>query len=141
MAESRDAKPMARHLMIGWRWFDDGLRQSLREAGFGDITTAQSMVFPYLDDAGMRPTELARRLGLTRQAVQQLVAGLAAQGLVELVPDRASGRSKLVRLTRRGRRSVKVALETLDELESDLARRLGKNNADHLRNLLARAWP
>ena len=140
-AMPRPEANMARQLLVGWRWFDDGLRASLRDAGFGQITTAQSMVFPYLDAEGTRPADLARRLGMSRQGLQQLVAGLVEQGLVELVADPTSGRSKLVRLTERGKESVKAALECLDGLERHLANNLGQENTAQLRELLATAWP
>lgn len=132
---------MARQLLAGWRWFDDGLRAGLTEAGFGELTSTQSMVIPYLDPDGTRPVELARRLGVTRQAVHQLVSGLAAQGLIELVDDPTSSRSKLVRLTERGEDSIEFAEATLAALEGELTGTLGEHETLQLRRLLEAAWP
>lgn len=106
---------MARQLLAGWRWFDDGLRAGLSEARFGEITTSHSMIFPYLGPDGTRPAALARRLGMSRQGLQQLVAGLVDQGLVEQ--------------------------HCFDTLERQLADHLGEGNTAKLRALLARAWP
>lgn len=136
-----DNPDLARLLLVGWRWFDDGLREGLRQAGFGEITTAQSMVFPFLDLDGTRPSDLAIRLGTTRQAAHQLITGLSAQGLVELLPDPTSKRSKLVRLTSRGQQSLTAAHACLRKLEQELAERIGAQQAGELRGLLLQAWP
>ena len=132
---------LARQLLVAWRWFDDGLRHSLREAGFGEITTAQSMLFPFLDPDGTRPSELAERAGATRQGVHQLLNGLVDRGYVELVPDPSDGRSKLVRLTTHGQNSVVAAQRSLEMLEGQVTNRLGTKQTDELRDLLSQGWP
>ncbi len=136
-----DRADLARQLLVAWRWFDDGLRHSLREAGFGEITTAQSMLFPFLDPDGTRPSELAERAGATRQGVHQLLNGLIDKGYVELVPDPTDGRSKLVRLTAHGQNSVIAAQRSLEMLEGQVRNRLGAKQTDELRNLLRQGWP
>jgi len=98
------------------------------------------MVFPYLDPSGTRPTVLADRLGVSRQAVHQLIGPLRDQGLVELVADPQSGRSKLVCLTDRGRESVAVAERGLAALEDQLTTMLGSDEANALSRLLAAAF-
>jgi DNA-binding MarR family transcriptional regulator len=132
---------MARQLLVGWRWFDDQLRQGLIDAGFGTITSAQSILFPYLDPGGSRQTELAERLDMTKQAVNQLVAGLVEHGFLELKSDAEDKRSKLIHLTARGKESVVVANACLRRAEADLADRIGAEKTAELRKVLALAWP
>ncbi len=131
---------LARLLLEGFRWFDDALRSRLADQGLAELTTAESMVFPYLDAKGTRPADLARRLGIRRQSAQTLVRGLEHKGLVELIDDPNDGRAKRIRLTVSGRRAVPLALETFAQLERELSRRIGTKNVAQLRNALKADW-
>ena len=62
-------------------------------------------------DAPRTIAEAARRMGLTRQSVQRVADALAAQGLIEYLPNSADRRAKLAEVTEDGRR-------LLAELES-----------------------
>jgi DNA-binding MarR family transcriptional regulator len=131
---------LARLLLEAFRWFDDALRTRLASSGVPQLTTSESMVFPYLDESGTRPALLAKRLGITRQSTQSLVRGLIQKGMVELVDDPNDGRAKQVVLTKLGRRTVPIALATFAELETELASRIGDRNAKQLRTALEADW-
>jgi DNA-binding MarR family transcriptional regulator len=131
--------PLARLLLERFRWFDESLRAALAERLGVDITSAQSLLFADLHDEGVRQVDIARSLGVSRQAVNELVRGLEGQGLVEVHPDPADGRAKLVRPSSSGRRSITVALDVFDELEARLGARIGEAAVDELRAILAAA--
>lgn len=131
---------LARLLLEAFRWFDDALRARLASSGVPQLTTSESMVFPYLDENGTRPALLAKRLGITRQSTQSLVRGLIQKGMVELVDDPNDGRAKQVVLTKLGRRTVPIALATFAELETELASRIGDRKAKQLRTALEADW-
>jgi DNA-binding MarR family transcriptional regulator len=131
---------LARLLLQQFRWFDDALRSRLADQGLAELTTAESLVFPYLDRDGTRPAELARRLGITRQSAQSLVKGLEAKGLVELIDDPDDGRAKKITLTAAGRESVPLALETFEQLENELSKRIGAKRVAQLRDALEADW-
>jgi len=132
--------PLARLLLDGFRWFDEPLRHAQAERLGLEITSAQSMLFADMSIAGSRQADLARGLGVTRQAVNELVRGLEAQGLVELIPDPSDGRAKLVRPTATGRKSIKVALEVFTDLESRLEDQIGADQVADLRAALTADW-
>lgn len=106
--------------------------------GFGYFAGAGSAILQFLGPQGARPAKVAQRLGITRQAVQQLIDTLEADGIVERTPDPNDGRAKIVRLTAKGAEAhwrgniAKAALEArvkkalgaegLARLKSDLAR-------------------
>lgn len=112
--------PLAYLLLRAARWFDAALRDALAVQGWPRLTGAQSLVFAFLGPAGTPPATLARRLGTTRQATQDLVAGLAGLGLLEVVDDPARRRGRLVRLTPDGLTLAADAVETLAALEAAL---------------------
>lgn len=131
---------LGRLLLERFRWFDGRLRASLTAAGWPELTYSQSLVFAYLDSEGTRPSELARRIGVTRQAVHQTVADLEALGLVRVEPDPSHGRAKIVALTDAGRDNVRAALGAFAKIEADLARRIGSEEVASLRSTLEADW-
>jgi DNA-binding MarR family transcriptional regulator len=132
--------PMGQLLLGAFEWFDEGLMNELAAAGWPRQNRMQSLLFANLDTAGTRPAELARRLGVSRQAVHQTVATLEADGLLTMKPDPTSGRSKLVMLTKDGERIVGDALAAFERLEVELSRRIGSQPVSHLREALERKW-
>lgn len=89
------------------------------------LRPAHTGLFPHIDLAGTRLTELARRLGISKQAVGQLVDELEQMGAIERVPDPADGRAKLIRFSRRPGRSLLDGLRHLQTIEAELAEELG----------------
>src|SRR5436190_6003108 len=79
----------------------------VREAhaqGFTETRYAHNSVFGFLwDPEGERTVELAQRAGITRQSMGEVVRDMVALGIVEMVPDPADGRAKLVRFTEAGK--------------------------------------
>jgi DNA-binding MarR family transcriptional regulator len=131
---------LARLLLDRFRWFDERLLGRLNDDLGLDLTSAQSLLFADLPIKGARQSDLARRLGVSRQAINELVRGLERQRLVEVVADPDDGRSKLVRPTNRGRQSIQMALSTFDDLEEELRARIGTKTVDQLRRALAADW-
>lgn len=96
-----------------------------RHAGRELVRPAHTKLLPHIDFDGVRLTELARRLGVTKQAVGQQVADLEALGVVELTPDPTDGRAKLVRYTPAGLDAMRSGLKVLAELEAELTAAVG----------------
>ncbi len=123
-----ESLPPAYLLLRASRWFDAVLRDELAARGWPRLTAAQSLVLAFLGPAGTPPATLARRLGTTRQATQDLVAGLVRLGLLEVIDDTARRRGRLVRLTGRGHALSADATGVLAALEAgwgdDRVRRL-----------------
>jgi len=126
-------EPLALLLLRASRWFDRRLLAALEDAGWPRLTPSQSLVFAHLDAAGVPPATLARRLGTTRQATSELVAGLVRHDLLELVDDPRRRGGRLIQLTATGRQLARQAGEVLDNLE----RGLGPERGQRLRALLA----
>jgi len=100
------------------------------------LRTAHTALFPHIDFAGVRLTELARRVGVTKQAVAQLVDELEAWGAVERIPDPDDGRAKLIRFSKRGHAALLHGLGVLRDLEAELARAIGDRRMAELRRAL-----
>lgn len=102
------------------------------------IRPAHTALFPHIDAEGKRLTELADTLGVTKQAVQQLVDDLEEMELVERVPDPSDGRAKLIRWSQSGREGIDHGLGLLMELEGELAEVVGEDELGAAHEVLLR---
>lgn len=94
---------------------------------------ACSGLLAYMDRGGTRQADLVQRSGLTKQAVQQFVDELAADGLVERIRDPEDGRGRIVVFTARGRAVLADANSVKRQIEERFRHRLGP---EHFRALV-----
>jgi len=97
---------------------------------------AHMALFPHIALDGTRPSELAKKLGVSKQAVGQLVGELEAMGMVERRPDPDDGRAKRVCFTEQGLQSILDGLAHLRRVEAELAKAIGKETMASLRDAL-----
>jgi len=83
-------------------------------------------------------TTLANKLGVSKQAVGQIVAELEEAGVLCRVPDLSDGRAKLVRFTTAGYSAVLAGFNVLHEVEAELAAELGEALMKRLNHDLAK---
>ncbi|MFC7307889.1 MarR family winged helix-turn-helix transcriptional regulator [Streptomyces monticola] len=137
---STTGRPLPQLLGDARRWFEEALLATLAEAGAAPVSPTQTAVFAALDEEGTTVSELARRMGVTRQTAHQAVHGLIGIGLLEQAPDPASARRRLIRRTPEGLRTHHLAERILADLEQTLARRLGPETVTALRAALEAPW-
>lgn len=77
--------------------------------GEGDLRPVHGMVFQLLARTPVTSSELAERLGVTKQAAGQIVDDLERRGYVRRDPHPAGGRRKLLVLTDAARAHLAVA--------------------------------
>ncbi|HUK93988.1 MAG TPA: MarR family transcriptional regulator [Gaiellaceae bacterium] len=110
--------------------------ERLHERGFDDFDAAYLSVFQYPGPQGARPTELAARLRISKQALNYLLGELERLGYLERQPDPDDLRSKRVELTPRGTAVIGVIREAVGETETAWAKELGPERFAQLRDLL-----
>jgi DNA-binding MarR family transcriptional regulator len=123
-------------LRIPWEAVQRHMLERLHERGFDDLDAAHLAVFQYPGPQGTRPTELATRLRMSKQAVNYLLGELERLGYLERRPDPDDLRSKRVVLTRRGTSAIRAIREAVVDLESTWANKLGARRFSELRDLL-----
>src|SRR3954466_236860 len=105
-----------------------------------ELARSHSLVFAHLDSDGTRPAEIARRAGISRQAVGQTVAQMKDLGLVKLAPDPTNRRARLVQPTAKGRKALERSGSGSTAAEKVLSRRIGAARVKSLREALEQDW-
>lgn len=104
------------------------------------LPRSHALVFAHLDPDGTRPAEIARRAGISRQAVGQTVAQMKQQGLVKLTADPTNRRARLVQPSAKGRKALERAGSGASAAEKVLSRRIGAARVKSLRDALEQDW-
>jgi len=97
---------------------------------------AHTTLIANLDTEGTRITTLAKRMGITKQAVGHLVADLVEKGYITSTTDPTDRRAVLVTFTEMGWRFLHDAYDLKGEIESEFTDILGKERFDQLHETL-----
>jgi DNA-binding MarR family transcriptional regulator len=100
------------------------------------LRRSHTSLLPHIDLEGTRITDLAERLGVTKQAVSQLVDELEAIGVLAREADPDDARARRVVFTRLGREGLLEGLALLRDMEDELARSIGDESMAGLRRAL-----
>ena len=123
-------------LRLPWDAVQEHMLARLHERGYADFDAAYLSVFQYPGPQGARPSELAARLRMSKQAVNYLLGELERLGYLERRADPDDRRARRVGLTGRGRSAVGVIREAVAELEASWEQALGPRRFAQLRKLL-----
>ena len=110
--------------------------ERLHEHGFDDLEPAHLIVLQYPGPQGTRPSDLAARLRISKQALNYQLGQLERLGYLERQPDPDDMRSKRIVLTPRAESAVPVLRAAVAEIEAEWAQRLGPERFAQLRDLL-----
>ena len=132
MVKELDEKTEALPDHVGWRlWQASRAWQAefaagMRAAGHGGFSEARAGLLGHLRRGGIRPSALIERSAISKQAIQQLLDGLEADGIVERLPDPHDGRGKLVRYKRKGLDALRDGDRVKMEIERRYVSRIGE---------------
>lgn len=110
----------------------------MQSAGHGWFTAARSSLMGSIAPKGTKQGLLVDRLGISKQAVQQLIDGLEEDGILERIPDPNDKRGRIVRLTDEGRAAMKDANRIKLEIEAGYRARIGDDEFARLSELLGK---
>ncbi|NBE52756.1 MarR family winged helix-turn-helix transcriptional regulator [Streptomyces boluensis] len=119
-------------LFAGFRTLGDALHAELARQGHPDVRPAHGFALQAIGPAGAAASDIARSLGISKQAAGKTVDRLASLGYVERTKDPTDARRKLVRLTARGHDVLARSAMIFNQLRTDWAAALGE---DRLRTI------
>ena len=107
----------------------------LKQRGHTELNQALLNVFQYPPPDGVRPTDIAERTNMTKQAINYLLGQLERLGYIERRAVKGSSR-RLVYLTRRGWEVFEIQWEAMQELEAEWAAQVGQKRFDDFMEVL-----
>ncbi len=102
------------------------MRGEMARRGFPWHLGARGEVLAFLGPKGISQLELTEKMGLSKQAVQQLLDLLEADGVLRRVPDPADKRARRIELTELGLRDYAERAIVKQEIEESYRQKLGK---------------
>ncbi|HYH54248.1 MAG TPA: MarR family winged helix-turn-helix transcriptional regulator [Solirubrobacterales bacterium] len=111
-------------------------RTELDQSEYGDIRPTHGCVFRYVQDEGLRLTEIAERANMTKQSVGEVVDDLVVRGYAQRIPDPEDRRAKLICLTERGEAAQAYGRRVFTKVEKRWGERYGAERIAGLRELL-----
>ncbi len=128
--------PLARLLAVSYRLLIDGLHRRLRDEGWHDVRPAYGFILLATQDGSTSSTELALKLGVTKQAVSKLLDPMEASGFIRRSADADDARMKSVELAPRGRKLLATVERIYAEIEAELACSVGAEAIERTRTCL-----
>ena len=109
------------------------VRQAFAEAGFDDMPRNGAYVLARVYDDRAALATLTRELGISKQAVSQLIDTMVMRGYLDRTPDTEDRRRMLLTLTPRGEAAATVSWHAATGADEELERRLTPDGVAALR--------
>ena len=123
-------------LRVAWQWVRDQMYAGVVAAGYDDLNAAHVGLWRYPGVEGLRPSQLAERVEITKQSVNELLGHLEEHGYLSRVPDPTDGRARVIRLTPTGRRLEQTIYAQAGAAEQRIAEILGARRFAQLHSAL-----
>lgn len=133
-------KPLLLSLLQAFYWCDESLQNYLRARGWPGVTRPQSMVMANVVLGVRRPSDIARNMGISRQAVHATINQMIELGMVSLSTDPKNRRVKIVTPTKLGETMRVDAQQAMVAQAEALSRRLGEAEFQKVSRILDLDW-
>jgi DNA-binding MarR family transcriptional regulator len=130
-------QPIAPMMRVLWQEVRDRIHLAFAEEGYGDVRAEHLAVLQHPGPDGQRPSALAARSGMSRQAINHLVSHLEQAGYLERYTDPSEGSRRLLRLTESGRRLYGRIEAVAATVEAEWAQQVGPSRLEDLRTVLS----
>ena len=134
---SRHGPPLIGALLrMPWETLVERMLTDLHERGFTDLGAPHLTVLQWPGPDDLRPSELATRTRMSKQALNYLLGQLERNGYLQRRDDPHDQRFKRIALTRRGQRAARAMRDIVREVETEWQQHLGPHRFAELRALL-----
>jgi DNA-binding MarR family transcriptional regulator len=131
--------PLARLFAIAFRALMDRVHAQLAARGYPDVGSGFGYVLLEARDRPLTGNEVAQLMGVTKQAASKLIDAMEHARYLERYDHPDDARSKLVRITPKGKRLLRTVEEIYRELEAEWSEAIGMRELSRLRSDLTRA--
>jgi DNA-binding MarR family transcriptional regulator len=134
------SQPLGQLLVNAQQWVNLSVLHQMTKRGHRKLSAAHLSFLANLDCGLTHASAVARRMGVSRQAVYRTTAELQALKILELVDDPGKRNQKIIRITRHGETVIRDARSCLAQVEATLRKRLGAPDFEQLVVILRADW-
>jgi DNA-binding MarR family transcriptional regulator len=116
--------------------FIDEMHRRLDDLGHPELRPVHGFVFKSLGTDGATTAQIGAHLGMSKQGAAKVVAQMTALGYVTTVADPDDARARPVVVTAAGREAMALAATVQGQLETELARAVGRTDVDATRRVM-----
>lgn len=127
-------------LLRDFYWIELGIRSYLRAQGNPEFSRSEGMVIANIMLGYNRPSDIARQLGVSRQAIHATISQMRRKGIVDLIDDPDDLRIKQVVVTDLAQKMNDDGLVAMGILWEELTQRLGKAELSRAAAVLTADW-
>jgi DNA-binding MarR family transcriptional regulator len=132
--------PLAFDVVPLFQWWQDAVEMNMKAHELDLIPRSLGTLFVHIMYGERRPIRLAERLGVSRQAVHQMIRQLVERQMVEVEPDPDDGRATIIVPTADFNRSGNGILTILHAIETRMAKRFGERRFAIFKTMLREDW-
>lgn len=133
-------QPLGQLLLNAHQWVSLSVSHLMSERGHAKLAPAHIAFLANLDCGATHASAVARRMGVSRQAVYRTTRELQVLGILVLEDDSERGNQKIIRMTPHGNQVINDARSCLVEVEATLRNRIGARDFDRLFAILKEPW-
>ena|ERR1700749_183414 len=112
------------------KYFDIWVSEQLASKNIDDFKLAYMPLIMNIDVDGVTNTDLARRAGITKQGMSQVVQELEEKKYIKIQTNPKDKRSSIIFLTDKGKEFILTCRNRHKDLHADLQKLLGKKKFD-----------
>jgi DNA-binding MarR family transcriptional regulator/catechol 2,3-dioxygenase-like lactoylglutathione lyase family enzyme len=116
--------------------YASSIRAELHSIGIEDMPRNGAFILAGVDRTGGPRQDLSSELGVSKQAVSQLVDALVSRGYVERGPDTEDRRRINLELTERGREAAAAVYRGVEAVDAQLEQRVAAEQVEAMRSAL-----
>jgi DNA-binding MarR family transcriptional regulator len=124
------------HILIPLGSLMSQSRSRVLAEGESGLRPSHHRVIAHVPPEGITVTDLAERVGMTKQGIGQFVTQLTESGHLTVSPSPEDRRVRIVSRTAEGDAAVRRLSELLEGLEADWANRVGTRRYNEFRAIL-----
>lgn len=134
------ARQLGLLLISGQQWVMTSLLRLMEERGHVNLNASHLTFLSNLDCGDTHASAVARRMGVSRQAVYRSTRELQRLKILKLETDETRKNQKIIRMTKLGEKIVMDARACLNTIENALSERIGERALGTLVANLSRDW-
>ena len=121
-------------------WYCDALQDNLEAQGYRRTSRAMAFVMFNIAQGEHRASNIARNLGISRQAVGQMLTELKNRNVIAVSEDPCNRRSRIVDFTSEFAEEGAACAEILTKIDADVSACVGKSDFQAMERALSKDW-